>query len=102
MRDGQDKMGIWTMIEESMEYVCLPYLYVPHIASDIAKRRASTKTQHIPWLSSIRRLIPSLSAREARINKFAKEMVSERKKRGSMVKDLFHHLVSTELLFLAI
>lgn len=56
--------------------------------------RAVSLIQHIPWIASLRMLIPGVGGKVRRTNKFARELVTERKARGSMTKDLFHHLVS--------
>lgn len=55
--------------------------------------RAVSLIQHIPWIASLRMLIPGVGGKVRRTNKFARELVTERKTRGSMTKDLFHHLV---------
>lgn len=56
--------------------------------------RVVSYVQHIPWILPIGMLVPGLRSKLARLENFAKEMVIERKKRGSTTKDLFHHLVS--------
>lgn len=45
-------------------------------------------------MASLRTIIPGVGGKVARLNQFARDLVTERKKRGSMTKDLFHHLVS--------
>lgn len=39
-------------------------------------------------------MIPGVGGKVRRTNKFARQLVTERKTRGSVTKDLFHHLVS--------
>lgn len=64
--------------------------------------RVVSYIQHIPWILPIGMLVPGLRSKLARLENFAKEMVIERKKRGSTTKDLFHHLVSLSITSLRI
>ncbi|THH05653.1 hypothetical protein EW145_g4639 [Phellinidium pouzarii] len=76
MRDGGDKEGVWSTIEDGMEFLAV--------------------IQHLPWLSPLLFIIPGAMKNVYRFRTFCRERVQKRKAHGSLSKDLFYHLIDED------
>ncbi|KAF8205670.1 high nitrogen upregulated cytochrome P450 monooxygenase 2 [Mycena galopus ATCC 62051] len=73
LRDGGDKDGLWTIIENGAKSLAL--------------------VAHIPWLAPTLYLIPTATQGLRKLRKFGATCAGNRIKTGSKVKDLFFHLI---------
>ncbi|KAJ7805627.1 cytochrome P450 [Mycena olivaceomarginata] len=73
LRDGRDKEGLWTIIENGAKSVAL--------------------VCHIPWLVQTLYLVPMATRAPQKLRKFGATCATNRIGTGSQVKDLWYHLM---------
>ncbi|KAJ7461566.1 high nitrogen upregulated cytochrome P450 monooxygenase 2 [Mycena latifolia] len=72
LRDGGDKDGLWTIIENGAKNIAV--------------------VSHIPWIVSMLHMIPMATSGIKQLRKFGATCATNRIKSGSKVKDLWYHL----------
>ncbi|KAH9852366.1 high nitrogen upregulated cytochrome P450 monooxygenase 2 [Lenzites betulinus] len=71
LRDG-DVQNIWRLLDDGL--------------------RGSTFISHVPWLGPYVGRIPAVSSAQAQMIAYTKQLVLQRLRRGTALKDLFHYL----------
>ncbi|THG96803.1 hypothetical protein EW145_g7714, partial [Phellinidium pouzarii] len=76
MRDGADDVPIWHAIESGLKILAMMH--------------------HVPWLAAVLHKLPGSTEKIDRLRRYTEDAARKRKRNGSNVKDLFHHLIDEE------
>lgn len=90
MRDGGDREGIWKLMEDALEIVPLELVFG---FKALISNRISAVIQHVPWLAGILYQLPGVTNNINRIRDFGADKAKRRKENGTVVRDLFYHIV---------
>ncbi|KAJ7172021.1 cytochrome P450 [Mycena filopes] len=92
VRDGGDKDGLWTIIENGAKWAS-PRLFAGSKLTMAMPSRNIAVVSHIPWLVPTLYRIPMATRGLKRLRVFGATCATNRIKTGSQVKDLWYHLM---------